>query len=280
MFVPDVKVTLGTAMVLVSPIACVGPREAPGSADRGGERAEIGEARETLCYGQRIVNVTVLPETYRWEDPAHLIDAAEGFGPRIINLAVSASVVPTLSVIGTGTFTPATPQPSSGAAGSSAPASGQPSSGITGDCAPSISLLSEALGFSVTEVSTLTARSTFFVPTAAFARVSAYPIFQKITWDVVSASGWSWGGATPASVVVSSGVALRPIGVYFATYCDYDLSAIGGGVIDPGPILDPGGGGAGPGGDSGSGGGAGGAGAGGAGATGGADGAGGSGGGS
>ncbi|MGK3968202.1 hypothetical protein WMF38_29075 [Sorangium sp. So ce118] len=317
MFVPDIKVTLGTAAMLVSSITCVGPREAPGSADRGGVRAEIGEARGPLCYGLSIANVVVFPETYHWEDPAHLLRVAEGFGPRTLDVAVAVSVLPSVSI--TSTITPTNPQPSSGSTGSRAPTNrrpspgmpgegmpgegmpwvaqpspgmpgggmpwvaqpspgmpgggmpgdaqpspgmpgggmpgdAQPSPGMAGNCTPSNAQISEALGFSVTESIALTASSTFFVPTAAFARVSAYPVFQKITWDVVSVGGWSWGGGASETVVVSSGVALKPVGVYFATYRVYDLAAIGGGVISPGPFLDPGGVGAGPGDDAGAGG--------------------------
>ncbi|XXT21909.1 hypothetical protein WME94_10145 [Sorangium sp. So ce429] len=339
MFAPDIKFTPGMAMLLVSSLTCVGPREAPEPADSGGVHAGTGEARGALCHRQTITNVIVLPETYRWEDPAHVLSVAEGFGPRTLDVAVSASVQPTVSITGTatGTVTPAGTQPATGTTGIpgvppifgipglpsffgtpgtgpgsgmlgtpgmsffpntpgapgtraptdcqppwnmseectpsngqpwwSAPSNGAPSNGAPSNGAPSngapsngapsngalpgssalfgpgscgltLSDVSAALGFSVSETITLQASSTYFVPTAAYARVSAYPVFQKITWDVVSIGSWSWG-ASPASIVVASGFVLKPVGVYFATYRAYDLAAMGGGVVSPGPLLDP-----------------------------------------
>ncbi|WP_437877499.1 hypothetical protein [Sorangium sp. So ce513] len=340
MFAPDIKIVPGMAMVLFSSLTCVGPREAPEPADGGGVHAGTGEARDALCLGQMITNVIVLPETYHWEDPAHVLSVAEGFGPRTLDIAVSASVQPTVSVTGTatGTVTPAGAQPAvgttaipglppifgipglppffgapgtdpgsgtpgtpgasffpsaPGAPGSraptdcqppwsmsdctpsngqpwwSGPSNGQPSNGAPssgallgrapflgpGSCGLSLSDISAALGFSVSESITLQASSTYFVPTAAYARISAYPVFQKITWDIVSTGGWGWG-AGPAGGVLGSGVVLKPIGVYFATYRAYDFALMGGGVVSPGPILDPAGtgGGSGTGGDAGAGG--------------------------
>ncbi|WP_437969373.1 hypothetical protein WMF04_08775 [Sorangium sp. So ce260] len=91
----------------------------------------------------------------------------------------------------------------------------------------------------MSETITLQASSTYFVPTAAYARVSAYPVFQKITWDIISIGGWGWGAGSAGGIAVGSGVVLKPVGVYFATYRVYDLAAMGGGVINPGPILGP-----------------------------------------
>ncbi|WP_437929432.1 hypothetical protein WMF37_09235 [Sorangium sp. So ce291] len=345
MFAPDVKIALGVAMMLAPSLTCVGPREPPGFKDGGGARAGTGEARGALCQGLMITNVLVLPETYHWEDPAHLLSLSEGFGPRTLEVTVSASVQPSVSVTDTvtGTVTPVTEQPATGMSGipgipsinelpglagtpfapfapgtpftpggtggtgsraptdcqppwsvsgdcmpsdgrppwnmpgspwnmpgngapsndrpswgmpgSSAPSNNRPPwevsgaggtpagipSGAPGSCTPTISDISEAVGFSVSETFTLQASTTYFAPTAAYARVSAYPVFQKITWDVVSIGGWSWG-ASPAGIVVASGVVLKPVGVYFATYRVYDLAAMGGGVVSPGPILDPSGG--------------------------------------
>ncbi|KYF71723.1 hypothetical protein BE17_05425, partial [Sorangium cellulosum] len=91
----------------------------------------------------------------------------------------------------------------------------------------------------MSESITLEASTSYFAPTAAYARVSAYPVFQKITWDIVSLGGWSFGVGPAGGVVVGSGVVLKPVGVYFATYRAYDLAAMGGGVVSPGPILNP-----------------------------------------
>ncbi|WP_437308833.1 hypothetical protein [Sorangium sp. So ce388] len=346
MFVPDLRITLCTAMVLAPSLTCVGPREAPEAAGSGGTRVVVGEARGRLCFGQMIANVVVFPETYHWEDPAHLLSVAEGFGPRILDVAVSASVEPSVDITGTvtGTFERPSAQPSSGTAGgpgmsgipglfglpgapvigvpgapatpgsrsptgdppfwggpgndappryppfwgmpgngapseqppwgtpgngapseqppwgmpgggaapSAQPSSSNPGSGLLGGCTPSSADISDAVGFSVSESITLEASTSYFVPTAAYARVSAYPVFQKITWDIVSLGGWSFG-AGPGGVVVGSGVVLKPVGVYFATYRAYDLAAMGGGIVSPGPILDPPGGAGGAGGGAGAG---------------------------
>ncbi|KYF94799.1 hypothetical protein BE20_05490, partial [Sorangium cellulosum] len=161
---------------------------------------------------------------------------------------------------------PSNGQPSWNMPGNGAPPNGQPpwnmpgndappngaSLGLPGGCAPTLSDISAAVGFSVSENVTLQASSVYFVPTAAYARVSAYPVFQKITWDIVSLGGWNLGIGPAGGVVVGSGVVLKPVGVYFATYRIYDLAAMGGGVLNPGPILDPptnGAGGNGPGGN-------------------------------
>ncbi|WP_437744808.1 hypothetical protein WMF39_07200 [Sorangium sp. So ce1504] len=359
MFVPDVKLVLGTAMMLVPSITCVSPREAsevPERADSG-VRAGVGEARQSLCFGQTITNVLVLPETFHWEDAAHLLRVAEGFGPRTLSVSVSASVSPSVSVVHTITPTnpepaarttgsrarndlwpfpalseddpfgvfqpfpgmpgggdtwgpqpapgmpsgtwgpqPSTGMPGSGGAWSYQPAPGMPGGGTWGpqpssatsggdtspgaqptpgpldDCVPSNEQISKAVGFNVSATVGLDATSVLFVPTAALARVSAYPVYQQYTWDIVSTVGWNWENNAAETVVVGSGIAYRPIGVYFDTDLIYDLAAIGGGVIDPGPYVDPGNGagGAGNGSIPGNEEGGGGAGAGGAGATGGA----------
>ncbi|WP_437799642.1 hypothetical protein [Sorangium sp. So ce693] len=347
MSVPDVKLVLGTAMLLVPSITCVSPREAPEVSERAdsGARAGVGEARQALCFGRTITNVLVLPETFHWEDAGHLLRVAEGFGPRTLSVSVSASVTPAVRVLSTvtprqpplatpsrpassralnnfwpfpalsedepsGFFQPFPgmpggfpggdddtlgPQPSTGMSGSGGgwsyqPAPGMPGGGTWGpqpsssatsggdmssgaqpgpldDCVPSDEQITKAVGFDVSATVALDATSVLFVPTAALARVSAYPVYQQYTWDIVSTTGWNWETRAAETVVVGSGIAYRPIGIYFDTDLIYDLAAIGGGLIDPGPYVDPGGnggnGGAGNGstpGDDGGGGGAGGAG--------------------
>lgn len=358
MSVPDVKLVLGTAMLLVPSITCVSPREAPEVHERAdsGARAGVGEARQALCFGRTITNVLVLPETFHWEDAAHLLRVAEGFGPRTLSVSVSASITPAVRVLSTtaprlppprpvaratgsralnnfwpfpalsedepfGFFQPFPgmpggfpggdddtlgPQPSTGMSGSGGgwsyqPAPGMPGGGTWGpqpsssatsggdtssgaqpgpldDCVPSDEQITKAVGFDVSATVALDATSVLFVPTAALARVSAYPVYQQYTWDIVSTTGWNWETRAAETVVVGSGIAYRPIGIYFDTDLIYDLAAIGGGLIDPGPYVDPGGnGGGGNGSTPGDDGGGGGAGAGGAGATGGGGGAGGNG---
>jgi hypothetical protein len=349
MFVPDVKLMLGAAMMLVPSLTCVAPRETPEPLERaGGVRAEVGEARQPLCFGLTITNVLVLPETFHWEDAAHLLRVAEGFGPRTLSVSVSTSVTPAVRVLTTSTPIqpaasatgsralnnfwpfPAIPhddtfgdfqpspgipgsgslwgsqpssgmpgsgspwgsqpssgmpgsgspwgsQPSSGMPGSGSPWGSQPSSGMPGsgsqpsagtggsgsqpssgmggdnttpgaqpasgplnDCVPSNEQISKAVGFDVSATVGLDANTVFFVPTAALARVSAYPVYQQYTWDIVSTVGWSWDNNAAETAVVGSGIAYRPIGVYFDTDLIYDLAAIGGGLIDPGPYVNPG----------------------------------------
>src|SRR5688572_30060329 len=121
MFVPDVKRVLGTAMLLVPSITCVSPRDAsevPERADSG-VPAGVGEARQALCFGQTITNVLVLPETFHWEDAAHLLRVAEGFGPRTLSVSVSASVSPAVRVLST--VTPRVPPPAERTRASRAP---------------------------------------------------------------------------------------------------------------------------------------------------------------
>ncbi|WP_441288404.1 hypothetical protein ACSRUE_41645 [Sorangium sp. KYC3313] len=332
MFVPDVKRVLGTAMLLVPSMTCVSPREVsevPERADSG-VRAGVGEARQPLCFGQTITNVLVLPETFHWEDAAHLLRVAEGFGPRTLSVSVSASVSPAVRVLSTtaprvppprpvvrargsrapndlwpfpalsedapfGFFQPIPgmpggddtwgpqpstgmpgsgggwsyqpapgmpgggtwgPQPSSATSGGDTSSSAQPTPGPLDDCVPSDDQITRAVGFDVSATVALDATSVLFVPTAALARVSAYPVYQQYTWDIVSTVGWNGETHAAETAVVGSGIAYRPIGVYFDTDLIYDLAAIGGGLIDPGPYVDPGGAGGagGAGGDGGDGG--------------------------
>ncbi|WP_437298412.1 hypothetical protein [Sorangium sp. So ce426] len=321
MFVPDVKRVLATAMLLVPSITCVSPREASEVPERADSRARagVGEARQALCFGQTITNVLLLPETFHWEDAAHLLRVAEGFGPRTLSVSVSASVSPAVRVLSTtaprvppprpverardsrapndlwplpalsedapfGFFQPipglpgglpggddtwglqpSTGMPGSGGGWSYQPAPGMPGGGTWGpqpssatwggdtspgaqptpgpldDCVPSDDQITRAVGFDVSATVALDATSVLFVPTAALARVSAYPVYQQYTWDIVSTAGWNRETHAAETVVVGSGIAYRPIGVYFDTDLIYDLAAIGGGLIDPGPYVDPGG---------------------------------------
>ena len=47
-----------------------------------------GATQQAFCFNHTIVNVVVAPGTYHWEDPGHLLSAAEGFGPLSLNLAI------------------------------------------------------------------------------------------------------------------------------------------------------------------------------------------------
>src|SRR5262245_30134561 len=46
---------------------------------------QLGVARQRdACYGPIIGNVVVDRVTYHWEDPEHLLESAEGLGPRTL----------------------------------------------------------------------------------------------------------------------------------------------------------------------------------------------------
>jgi hypothetical protein len=177
------------AMVFAVVLAgCSGGREPAGGRESPG--ADLGPLLQSFpqvyCDNYSVTNVLIDPVTYPWADPAHLLDSAEGCGPRTLDVTVASSIAPTWSV--TGNYTP-----------------------TSGD-------VSTALGYSVTATVLLSADSSVFVPVDAYARVSAYPVFQRATFQVV-------GVACPGRVVVGTGWAYRPVGIYFST-C---------GIIDTGP---------------------------------------------
>jgi hypothetical protein len=142
------------------------------SADRG---EALGRAPLALAPGFCIGNVVIDPATYHNAVPAEVLMTAEGAGPRTLNVAVSAGVQPQITYVGTRT--------------------------------PSHEDISKALGFSVTQLFQLTADSSVLVPVNAYARVAAYPAYEKMTWEVVGPDLTIWG----------SGSTLKPIGIYFDT---------------------------------------------------------------
>jgi hypothetical protein len=152
------------------------------------------------------------------------------------------SYQPAPGMPGGGTWGPQPSSATSGTPGGDTSAGAQPTPGPLDDCVPSDDQITRAVGFDVSATVALDATSVLFVPTAALARVSAYPVYQQYTWDIVSTVGWNWETHAAETVVVGSGIAYRPIGIYFDTDLIYDLAAIGGGLIDPGPYVDPGGG--------------------------------------
>ena len=83
----------------------------------------------------------------------------------------------------------------------------------------------------MTATFTVQADSTVLVPVDAYARVDAYPTFQRAAYQVV-------GSDCPGQVVVGSGVALKPVGVYFSTCGIFGAPSCGigcvGGVPSPG----------------------------------------------
>ena len=138
-----------------------------------------GAARQPFCRsGFAVANIQVDPTTIYNLDPTSLLVSAEGCGPRTLDLVVSTSLSPSISY--NGTYTPTDAQ------------------------------LSQALGYSVTATFLVEADSTVLVPVDAYARVDAYPTYQRAAYQVV-------GSDCPGQVVVGSGVALKPVGVYFNT---------------------------------------------------------------
>ena len=190
------------AMVFASVLAgCSGGRQPasvqePPGADLG---LPLQSFPQVYCDDYSVTNVLIDPATYPWADPAHLLDSAEGCGPRTLNVTVASSVAPSWSF--TGTYTPTS------------------------------SDVSTALGYSVTAQVVLQADSSVLVPVDAYARVSAYPVFQKATFQVV-------GVACPGRVVVGAGYAYRPVGIYFSTCGVIDTGPCGMGCVGGVPVPD------------------------------------------
>ena len=65
---------------------------------------DLGVTQEAYCTSHSIVNVVIAPGTYHWEEPAHLLNSAEGFGPRTISISVADSISPSASE--SSTYTP------------------------------------------------------------------------------------------------------------------------------------------------------------------------------
>jgi hypothetical protein len=172
----------------------------------------FGAAQQAFCFNHTIVNVVVAPGTYHWEDPGHLLNAAEGFGPMSLNLSIQTSV---------------------GSASTS-------SSSYT----PEESEISTAVGYDVSEETSLQAATTVLVPFGGYKRVEAYATYKKSIWDILDTN---CNG--PDVLNVGAGVSLKAVGVYFKVCAAFDCS-LGGGLVggDPmlsGPHANPPGGGAG-----------------------------------
>ncbi|MDI1476510.1 hypothetical protein [Polyangium sp. y55x31] len=131
---------------------CVGDQSA--SLNEAEGDADVAEAMGEICRGRILIeDVTFLPETIHWEDPAHLLSASEGAGPRNLSLSIASSVTAEVSVTIAKT--------------------------------PADSDISKAVGFNVSEQFTLEANSTILVPAFGYARLEAYPLYQPIVWNIV-----------------------------------------------------------------------------------------------
>jgi hypothetical protein len=182
---------------------------APGHS--GGEPVRASE--QALAPGFWIGNVVFDPATYHFDNPANLLMAAEGAGPRTLNVAVSTAMSPQIEFTGTHT--------------------------------PSHSDISKALGYDVSQTFQLTADSSVLVPVDSYARVAAYPSFQKATWTIFGLG----------TVPMGAGSTYKPIGVYFETCGCIGPDPCGTGCVSSAPSGGAGGaGGAGGGGSGGSGG--------------------------
>jgi hypothetical protein len=212
------KAGLVAAMLAISSGACSDSRDAPRAT--AGDGADFGAAQQAYCSSHSIVNVVVAPGTYHWEDPGHLLNSAEGFGPRTITINVSNSLSPSASESSTYT--------------------------------PSDSEISTSVGYDISATFQIDAATSVFVPFGAYARVQAFATFEMTTWDIV---GTNCVGAPDTG----TGASFKPVGVYFKT-CEAIDCSLGGGVVGGPPIPSgPGAGGSGGSSGSGGSGGAGGA---------------------
>lgn len=195
MMMSSTNAALLVAILAISAGACSDSHgEPPTKVD---DRRDLGTAQEAYCASHSIVNVQIAPGTYHWEDPVHLLNSAEGFGPRNISITVSTSISPSASESSTYT--------------------------------PTNSEISTSVGYDLSATFAIDASTSVFVPYGAYARIQAYATFQMTTWDII---GTNCVGAVDAG----TGVSFKPVGVYFKT-CEALDCSLGGGVVGGGPLL-------------------------------------------
>ncbi len=200
----DSRVLLLATMLVAASSACFDSRR-----EDTPSAPALGATQQPFCFNHSIVNVVVAPGTYHWEDPGHLLNAAEGFGPQMLGLTIQSSV---------------------GSASTS-------SSSYT----PEESEISTAVGYDVSEETSLQASTTVLVPFGGYKRVEAYATYKKSIWDVLDTN---CNG--PDVLNIGAGVSFKAVGVYFKVCAAFDCS-LGGGLVggDPllsGPPAPPGGG--------------------------------------
>jgi hypothetical protein len=183
---------LATALVAAS-AACTDSR-------RGVELnlPAVGETQQAYCLTHTIINVVVAPGTYHWEDPGHLLNAAEGFGPQVLGLQVATSL--------------------------------DTRSSNSTAYTPDESEVSTAVGYDVTESSSIAASTSVAVPFGGYKRTEAFAAYKKSTWDILDTN---CNG--PDVLNTSAGVAFKPVGVYFKVCTELDCS-LGGGVVGADPL--------------------------------------------
>jgi hypothetical protein len=181
------------ALLAISTAAC---SDSHGAASPGNDGRGVGAAQQGYCATHSIVNVQLAPGTYHWEDPAHLLNSAEGFGPRSLNITISDSISPSASESSTYT--------------------------------PSNSEISSSVGYDISATFAIDASSGILVPFGGYARLEAFATFAMTTWDIV---GTNCVGAVDGG----TGVSFKPVGVYFKT-CEALDCSLGGGIVGGGPM--------------------------------------------
>ena len=185
------------ALLVIHAAACSDSRDEARTQPGGpSDPHALGTAQDAYCTSHAITNVIVLPGTYHWEDPPHLLESTEGFGPRTLSLTISDSISPSASE--SSTFTPTDSQ------------------------------ISSSVGYDLSASFSLDASSSILVPFGAYARLEAFATFQVTTWDIV---GTNCFGAPDSG----TGISYKPVGVYFKTCQEYPC-LMGGGVIGTGPV--------------------------------------------
>lgn len=185
------------ALLVIDAVACSDSRDEARTQPGGSNDPHaVGTAQDAYCTNHAITNVVVLPGTYHWENPLHLLDSTEGFGPRTLSMTISDSISPSASESSTYT--------------------------------PTSSEISSSVGYDLSATFSIDASSSILVPFGAYARLEAFATFQVTTWNIV---GTNCFGAPD----LGTGVSYKPVGVYFKTCQEYTC-LMGGGVIGGGPV--------------------------------------------
>jgi hypothetical protein len=183
---------LATALAVAFAACTDSPREAEPSPPA------VGVVQQAFCLTHTLVNVIVAPGTYHWEDPGHLLNSAEGFGPQALGLSVETRLDSTST--SSSTYT------------------------------PDDSEISAAVGYDVTQGSTISASTTVLVPFRGYKRVEAYAAYKKTIWDLLDTHCNGPDVLTPAA-----GFSFKPVGVYFKVCTALDCS-LGGGLVGGDPL--------------------------------------------
>jgi hypothetical protein len=160
----------------------------------------LGMIQQPFCLTHTLINVAVVPGTFHWEDPGHLLNSAEGFGPQALGLAISSSVDTT--------------------------------STSSTSYTPTDSEISTAVGYDVRLSTAIEASTSVPVPFGGYKRVEAYASFKKSVWDNLDTNCDGPDVFTPAA-----GFSFKAVGVYFKVCSAYDC-ALGGGQVGGDPLFN------------------------------------------